>query len=460
MKTSKLWYLWILCILMVFNPNTAIAQQPDHAAVSSPAATAAITPFFLYSSTTTTQLPWWQSHTVIDSSGGVHVAFNTVQSIYYAYCANNCGTYSNWTETAISASGTFDSLDYPTLSLDSQGRPRLMWYWGHTSDFVYAECNSACTTPGSWKSVHVPVSYGSMNYAHDDLFFTTDTHGRPRFVASESGGFQYLTCDSNCTSAASWHDYSISVSGYNSIDALKLVFNASDKPRAVGVGSNPEDLVYLECDGDCTQSSGWSAVMLNTVGYYYDDYGYSLRLDAQGHPRVAYYKASGDDSLYYAWSNGNSTSSSGWKASTLNLPPYAYSRSVDLAIDSHGLPRVAYATQDGDLGYAVCKSACETTKPTWQFRTIETHAGLDTAYPIAIATGCFSDGWFVEGWTSLALDLADHTSISYYTRHLQMCQDPQGHISTVPDVWTIRFASLGSEGGPRYYAYLPMITKK
>jgi hypothetical protein len=38
---------------MVFNTNTAIAQQPDHTAASSPAATATITPFFLYDSNAT-----------------------------------------------------------------------------------------------------------------------------------------------------------------------------------------------------------------------------------------------------------------------------------------------------------------------------------------------------------------------------------------------------------------------
>jgi hypothetical protein len=259
--------------------------------------------------------------------------------------------------------------------------------------------------------------------------------------------------------AANWHRNDITVSGYNFIDALKLVFNASDRPRAVGKDSNSGKLLYLECNGNCTLSSGWSVVALATVGDYYDDYGYSLRLDAQGHPRVAYYKADTDNSLYYAWSNANSTTIAGWHTYSLDLPPYDYSRSVDLAIDSQGRPRVAFATEAGDLGYALCISQCQSTLAEWQYRLVETAAELEAAYPVVLGPTCISGVWEIEGYTSLALDTADRPAISYHVRQAQLCQDYPGHYITFAPRKGIRLAYLGEAGGPQYQVFLPFIRR-
>jgi hypothetical protein len=451
-----------MCLLMLLITNTAIAQTPVHTAASSPAAASAITPFFLYDSAATNVIPWRQTHTIVDASGGMHTAFNTYQSIFYAHCAKNCGSLANWTETVISANGPYDSLEYPTLAIDPQGRPRMMYFWGQNDDVVYAECNkSPCSTAGNWSFVHVPISQSWANYAHDNQYFALDTKGRPRFMLSRSGGFQYVVCDSACTTAANWHNYSIGVSVANTwIDADKLVFNASDNPRAVGFDTNTEKIYYLQCDSNCSLSANWSAVALGTVGYYYDDYGYSLRLDAQGHPRIVYFKAATDNKLYYTWSNTNSNQASGWHSDSLDLPPYDYSRSVDLAIDSQGLPRVAVATKDGDLAYVVCTGLCETTSSTWQLYTIETGSALDAAYPSALPANCISQAWEVEGYTSLALDSADNSSLSYYVNHAMFCYDSYGNLKTLFDRKGLRFASLGSEGGPVYQAYLPTIKNK
>ncbi len=52
------------------------------------------------------------------------------------------------------------------------------------------------------------------------------------------------------------------------------------------------------------------------------DYDFALRVDAQGHPRIAYYlkDSSNNVLLYYAWSNANSLTVTGWSSYTVNYP--------------------------------------------------------------------------------------------------------------------------------------------
>src|SRR3989304_7930968 len=109
-------------------PAHAQRQMPEGSTQAQVAAPtdATFARFFLQDPMTSTV--WWNSHTVVDGNGGVHVAFYDQAYIHYAHCAANCGDPANWLELPLFAVGTLDSLDEPTLGVDASGRPRLMWY--------------------------------------------------------------------------------------------------------------------------------------------------------------------------------------------------------------------------------------------------------------------------------------------------------------------------------------------
>ena len=429
-------------------PSRIGTARPDQPAPS--AASATFAHFFLVDPTTSN--PWWRSHTVVDTSGGVHVVFYDNDNIYYAHCATNCGNPANWLELPLFGAGSLDSLDEPTLALDPDGHPRLMWYAVYDGDtnYYYAECNANCAnSSSSWTYVAV-ANMGSYGYPESVRYFALDTHGRPRFVYPNygyPGSFSYLACDAGCTTASNWHTATVSTPGLV-LDALQLVFGPSDQPRVLGYDSDSRSLGYVECNGDCSVDANWSSVALFDIGYTYY-YGYALRLDTQGRPRIAYYRAdSTNNVLHYAWSNTNALTVTGWLSYTLNYPSNSDEWSLDLALDSLGRPRVTFATDQLDLSYVTCTANCESASPTWQQQYIETDDDLEVSYPIPTSPGCLSSSWMIVGYPSLALDTADNANVSYFVKHGQLCYDSQGHPQILYDAKGIRFARPGGSSTP------------
>jgi hypothetical protein len=473
MITRKIVYACLLALMLCSTGSGSFAQGNTLPILQTTSTglnpTIAFTPFFLYTDYLSGSPPMVQSHILVDKSGGMHAVYNTSTSIYYAYCPSKCGASSSWTTLTISPSSTHAADEYPTLALDTQNHPRILWFWGENNDYVYAECNSNCTALTGWSITHIAVTDTSTNYPVDKLYFALDNHDHPRFVTSWSLGFQYLTCDTACTVSANWleNDITIATTAQPSgamIDALKLVFNATDQPRIIGLYGNY--LVYIECASLCDTSSSWNGVIFPDAvgGFSFNQPSYSLRLDSMGRPRVAYFStATADTSLHYAWSNADSSLFAGWTFTSIVLPrlPVDSVRSVDLAIDSHDQPSVAYVRRPlsslatEGLEYAQCTSSCESAQPNWVSQTIETSADLNLAYPIPLcATNCISDAWSIDGYVSLALNKSDQPGFTYFVRHMQLYKDPQGKITTPTDISTIRLATAGS---PRYYTYLPSI---
>ncbi len=147
----------------------------------------------------------------------------------------------------------------------------------------------------------------------------------------------------------------------------------------------------------------------------------SLRLDAAGHPHIAY----GRDHLYYAWYDG-----ADWHYETADDSPnvgwYA-----SLALDGHGYPHISYSG-GGHLKYAYQDAY------GWHIETVDSEGGVYTSlaldgdgYPHISHYGndnlkyAYQDasGWYTEtvdsegdvgGYTSLALDGGGYPHISYY----------------------------------------------
>jgi len=248
---------------------------------------------------------WQPSHTVVDGLGGVHLVFNDRDNIYYAHCALNCSDPDNWLELPLFATGTWDSMNEPTLGVDAGGRPRLMWYTEYSGDtdshYYYAECNANCAdSAANWTSVAVVTT---SVYPENIRYFALDTQGRPRLVYDMMKGFYYLTCDAHCTTASNWHTTTVSMPDFLWPNALQLVFDPYDRPRVLGFDDNTSALIYAECNSSCSNAANWGSVGL-FAPIYWPYYSFALRLDAQGHPRIAYHDANDDNNvLYYAWSN-------------------------------------------------------------------------------------------------------------------------------------------------------------
>ncbi|NLF15336.1 MAG: hypothetical protein GX597_26395 [Anaerolineaceae bacterium] len=400
---------------------------------------------------------WPSSQTVVDANGGVHATYYDTQSVYYAYCAADCGNPANWGRTAVGDTETFDGLNLPALAVDAGGYPRLMRY--DDSVYVYAECEAGCTQAGNWTSVTVPLAdQGYVMFPDNARYFALDTQGRPRFVAEfYEGGFVYATCDGNCTTAANWHDALIDFGPDVYFDGPQLALNGSGQPRVVAINDD-EQLLYAQCDANCAQAANWTRVTLyDGVGEFLDEYpNYSLRLDAAGRPRIAFYLADASDTnLYYAWSNAEFTSAASWSNYGLVLPS-ADKRTLDLALDGEGRPRVAFATREGDLDLAECTANCESAAAAWQVEHVETNDELNASDPLPPDPGCQVSSWLVGNYPSLALDGAGNPTVSYYARNVQSCN---GHASN--NARTIRLATAGTTPQPHYdwRLYLPLAVR-
>jgi hypothetical protein len=411
-------------------------------------ASATFAHFFLFRATSS-PTPWWQTYTRVDASGGVHTAFYTNQEVYYAHCAMACDNPANWTETPIADAGYYDSLNYPVVDVDSAGRPRMMWY--HDPDYVYAECNANCANAANWTAIQVPVSAPSgYIYPQTARYFALDAQGRPRFVCygwdyddeNVYEGFQYTTCDGNCTTASNWHSSLIDLNTY--IEQPQIVLSTNGQPRVMGLNTDNE-LTYLGCNTNCSQAENWGRTTLYPIGYWGN---FSFRLDSLGQPRVAFYtQDSSDGALYYAWSNSTAIASTVWFSDSLALPPND-ERTVDLAIDSQNHPRMAFASNQENLDYVECTANCESTSSTWQLQHIETGDELDLSDPIPPGGGCLTSVWMLLGYPSLALDAADQPNVSYYARHSKLCLGGDGQYHILNDVWALRFANVSGSSTP------------
>lgn len=455
----------ILALVAGTTAARAQKQTPEDRMEAQVAAAAdtTFTHFFLQDPTTSS--PWWESHTVVDGSGGVHLTFYDSNYIYYAHCAANCGDPANWLKLPLFEVGASDSLDEPTLGVDASGRPRLMWYGEYSEDeyYYYAECNANCAdSSANWTAVAITGDLGSYDYPNNERYAALDTQGRPHLVYPISSypdyGFYYLSCDAGCTTASDWYTTTVTTPGLRPY-AFQLVFDPNDRPRVLGYDGNNSVLVYAECNSSCSTAANWGSVGLFGPIYYLAEYSYVLRVDALGRPRIAYYDTNDSNNmLYYAWSNASPLTADGWSSYTLNYPNNDY-WSLDLALDSQGRPSVAFATDTSDLSYVTCTSNCETASPVWQQQYIETGDDLNASDPIPMNPDCVSSTWMVVGYPSLALDAANNPNVSYYVQHIQLCYDYYGQLKILHDADVIRFATAGGTAQNGYHIYLPLVIR-
>jgi hypothetical protein len=396
----------------------------------------------------------------VDAAGGIHVGFSAYTPVggtwpaYYAYCASNCTAFAHWTTVSVGNLGGWGG--YTRLALDTAGHPRLLWFSQPSiSDpgvFQYAECNSACTNAAQWTKVNLAtVSVGTSYYSR---YFALDQQGHPRYLYTDTNtnhtGTYYVYCDTNCTSATQWHEVQIN-SAFLLYD-FSLAFDTAGGAHIAYRDATgfPDNLGYAECAA-CGNAAGWHSTLLVSMGW---GAAFSLRLDAQNRPRLAFYTGdlgSGDLNnkvLVYVWCNAACTQEANWDNYALGLPAN-YGSEVDMALDPQGHPHMAYyvdnvSTSSYGLGYAVCTANCETHTAVWQDQFVETLDDLDASDPIPVKSGCSFSGWLEVGHTpSLTLDAGGNPRIGYTAKHYQ-----GGTCSISEDIRLVRFALAGSTAPP------------
>src|SRR5579859_2981405 len=430
----------------------------------------------------------------VDSAGGMHAAFTNFSTdnsgnynAYYDYCApgQDCANAANWTlVNLLTVASSATIMDSTELAVDSQGRPRVVIVTGDSGDpfmdhYYYAACDSGCTSAANWAHVDVTDTTSGQNtfiFNGNKHFFTLDPQGRPRFVLDDGIHYDYVFCDSACTSAGHWSWLALagqSDTGQGS-NTPALAFNAAGQPRLLAPLQNTEtfqtNLNYWECNAnDCgTNATSWTTVaLISPFGGLSAEYS-SLRLTHSGQPRFAYYGTPGGsaETLYYYWCASGCTSLANWHSHDVGLAPAADFQTAgeepDLALDSQDEPRLSFQSLDttlgNGLGYAWCNQGCESGSPSWQAKLADPNTQANADWDRLPAAGCTSAGWIGANRSALVLDKAGNPRIGYDAEHYETnCADPG---LNGQDYRSVRFAYFPGNTLPGpYRLYLPLVKK-
>jgi hypothetical protein len=419
---------------------------------------------------------------VLDSAGGVHLAFaadsstpdDATRPAYYAYCPRNCTNAAAFMVITLG-----DHVNYTNLALDQLGRPRLLLRLrrptGQLFEYQYGMCEGACIHPAHWAFTSLteahprPVGWGEPF----SRFFALDPLGRPRFVYYDNGansndphrGVFYAYCDSNCGNAANWQETKL----FEDPDASEfaLTLSPTGQPRLAYTSYDQSNfpyswyVAYAECNADCTIAANWFyARLVNTVSASVLEFAkFALRVDTNGKPRLALYPGTGQGGtlspgyLHYLWCNAAScTGGSTWRALNLGLRYRNGENGIDLALDSQNRPRLAYhapLAEGYGLYYTWCNTNCETSAQSWQNRQVEPSERVTQELPIPPWPGCSFpqcnppippctlSAWNTGVRPSLAVDRVGHPRIAYDADHEQ-----GGGCGTFTDTRLTRYASF------------------
>lgn len=159
----------------------------------------------------------------LDPSGYPHVVYHADDTnldgvLHYASCsAADCSLGANWSDLAIKPDTDFNDFGTEYIAFTADGKPRLATtYQGsygtvdEDPSFTYWECDSGCaTSAANWSHVSL--------YPQDSPFgFALSPSGKARGLIFGSGWanyspdivpdtYNYVWCDADCLSAASWH---------------------------------------------------------------------------------------------------------------------------------------------------------------------------------------------------------------------------------------------------------------
>jgi hypothetical protein len=202
----------------------------------------------------------------VAADGGAAFAYGGASGLIYESCASNCANASSWQQTLLlgPAPGHTLGVFSVALTMDAQGRPRLLYSVnsfptgmtaGTNFTLGFITCDQGCTSASSW--TNAPLASGKAGYGIPQL--AVDAQGRLRGLAlmtngSGPDGIAYGWCDTNCSSAQSWHSIpgpaGIALAGNN------LALDGQGNPHVVSEGPGTmQGTRYTWCSAGCNSTS-------------------------------------------------------------------------------------------------------------------------------------------------------------------------------------------------------------
>jgi hypothetical protein len=386
----------------------------------------------------------------IDANGGMHSAFIHYTSApdpspaVYAVCTapgTGCDNPANWTMVTLA-----DNTREVQLQLNPQGKPRMLIVTDGTvypggKDYVYAECNSTCTSASGWTLTLVASSDGTAIFdTTDDLApqrsFTLDPQGNPAFVYFDRNyfiepdhiGVYYTTCSGNCSNSANWQQTNIGRTlefDYEVFEYAAIDFTTDGRPRILSYvyalnddGSDADNgLYYYACESNCNLFESWGRTFLFDPGSgTYPLPTWDMEVDNNGAPHAVFFTGGGatsdiDYQLVYITCPTNCLGENSWSGTVLGLA-LDDGQGPDIELTADNQPRVAFMLDNDDLGYAWCDSNCATADTNWQGVIVDTPAQQEADNPQALPPNCDQDLW--QGKTpTLALDADGNPRIAH-----------------------------------------------
>jgi len=337
----------------------------------------------------------------LDSSGRPRVLLSSFQKLYYASCDSGCTTSSGWKIDEILDHDSDREVSGEALALDANGHPRFLMhtyraYLGigqKTPKTWYATCDSACGTASSWSYSEIAQEIWEGTSLRFDRSGTAHIATVINFNSGERAGQKlsaYLECSGACTSEDDWNGigfikpYENATAAVTMKPTVSLALTRNGAPRVVVLGENdgtPKNIVYFQCDQDCTHNNWQGAVVSN---HDQIDQGLDLALDANDHPRLVY-TLNYNIGLAYCDSEPCGGPTANWDLTKVELSGDIpaddiflwdnctvgawFLHSPSLALTKEGKPRVGYQARDISGGVSrpdPTKPACRAgTDMTW-----------------------------------------------------------------------------------------------
>jgi hypothetical protein len=413
-----------------------------------------------------------------DGSGNHHAYYD------FCAAGADCATTANWTRvTLLTVDSDTTLMHGGQLQVNAQGDPRMVIITGDRDDpyldhYHYAACDSGCTSFANWTVVDVAqAGLGGNTFLSEGNkhFFALDPQGRPRFVLDNGSNYVYAACNSGCTTAGNWSTLELDgpSGGSYGFNTAALAFDSTGHPRMLAPATDQNTfhthLHYYECNAsDCAaNANSWSdgpiILEMNGEQAVYS----SLRLTSSGQPRFGYYGtfSSAENTLFYMWCNSGCTTAGNWTHRSVGLvPAHDFDRSgksPDLALDAAGHPRLAFQTLEESLGhglgYAWCDANCESAGATWEKAVIDTNDQMDLDWP-RNPFGCAFNFWVGGYRPSLVLAADGSPRIGHDVQHFtSQCSQPS--LAGV-DYVAVRFVYLPKDALPSQHSvFVPFVTR-
>src|SRR6478735_11228439 len=211
----------------------------------------------------------------LDANGHPRVLLSAFQKLYYGSCDSGCTSESNWKLDEIMDHDGDREVSGEALALDPNGHPRFLMHTYRAFLGIgqkppktwYATCDSACGNANNWTYSEIAqeiwegtaLRFDRSGGAH--IATVIDINDGAKAGQKLSA---YLECTGACTGEADWNGIGFIKPYESNTDAVSvkptvsLALTRAGAPRVVVLGENdgkPKNIIYFQCDQDCTHDN-------------------------------------------------------------------------------------------------------------------------------------------------------------------------------------------------------------